>query len=165
MNYITTVGERTYAIEINDENHVTLDGAVIEVDWHPLPGQPVFTVLIDGQSYEAYLLPTEGGYQVQMRGMMYEVRVEDERELRLRAAVEDTLPASSEYQLRAPMPGLVAAVPVSEGESVEKGSVLIVLESMKMQNELKSPRPGRVAHLRVSAGQTVEQDQTLLIIE
>jgi len=165
MNYITTVGERTYTIQINDENHVTLDGGVLEVDWHPLPGQPVYSVLINGQSYEAYVLPTEGGYQVQMRGLLYEVRVEDERELRLRAAMELDLPASSEYPLRAPMPGLVAAVPVNEGQTVDKGTVLIVLESMKMQNELKAPRAGRVAHIRVRAGQTVEQNQTLLIVE
>ncbi len=165
MNYITTIGERRFAIEINDENHITLDGAEVEVDWHPLPGQPVYSLLIGGKSYEAYLLPTEGGFQVQLRGMLYEVRVEDERELRLRAAMDENVPASSEYQLRAPMPGLVAAVPVSEGQAVEKGAVLIVLESMKMQNELKTPRAGRVAHLRVRAGQTVDQNQTLVIIE
>jgi len=165
MNYITTVGERAYTIEINDETHVMLDGAVVEVDWHPLPGQPVYSVLIDGKSYEAYVLPTDGGYQVQMRGLLYEVRVEDERELRLRAAMEQDLPASSEYPLRAPMPGLVAAVPVSVGQMVDKGTVLIVLESMKMQNELKSPRAGRVAQVRVQAGQAVEQNQTLLIVE
>lgn len=165
MNYITTIGERRFAIEINDENHVTLDGNEIEVDWHPLPGQPVYSMLIGGKSFEAYLLPIEGGFQVQMRGLLYEVRVEDERELRLRAAMDENLPASAEYQLRAPMPGLVAAVPVGEGQAVDKGAVLIVLESMKMQNELKTPRAGRVAHIRVRAGQTVEQNQTLVIIE
>jgi biotin carboxyl carrier protein len=165
MNYITTIGEQRFAIEINDENHVTLDGVEIEVDWHPLPGQPVYSVLIGGKSFEAYLLPIEGGFQVQMRGLLYEVRVEDERELRLRAAMDENLPASSEYQLRAPMPGLVAAVPIAEGQTVEKGTVLIVLESMKMQNELKTPRAGRVAHVRVRAGQTVDQNQTLVILE
>jgi biotin carboxyl carrier protein len=165
MNYITTIGEQRFAIEINDENHVTVDGAEIEVDWHPLPGQPVYSVLIGGRSFEAYLLPIEGGFP----GADARPAVRGARGGRTRIAparsLDDNLPASSEYQLRAPMPGLVAAVPVAEGQTVEKGTVLIVLESMKMQNELKTPRAGRVAHIRVRAGQAVEQNQTLVVVE
>ena len=66
--------------------------------------------------------------------------------------------------MRAPMPGLVIAILVNEGQSVEKGDVLVILESMKMQNELKSPRPGMIARMRVRAGDSVEQKQTLLSV-
>lgn len=69
-----------------------------------------------------------------------------------------------EFQLKAPMPGLVVSVLVNEGDAVEKGQVLVVLESMKMQNELKAPRPGTVGRVRVKAGETVEQKQTLLSV-
>jgi biotin carboxyl carrier protein len=62
------------------------------------------------------------------------------------------------------MPGLVIDLPVEEGQQVEKGDVLVILESMKMQNELKSPRPGMVARLDVKIGESVEQRQTLLRI-
>jgi biotin carboxyl carrier protein len=60
------------------------------------------------------------------------------------------------------MPGLVVSVLVSEGQSVERGQTLVILESMKMQNELRAPSAGNVARLRVQAGETVEQKQTLL---
>jgi acetyl-CoA/propionyl-CoA carboxylase biotin carboxyl carrier protein len=62
------------------------------------------------------------------------------------------------------MPGLVVAVPVEEGQTVEKGQILVILESMKMQNELRSPRPGTVSRVRVKTGESVGQKQILLSI-
>ncbi|MDD2923134.1 MAG: acetyl-CoA carboxylase biotin carboxyl carrier protein subunit, partial [Anaerolineales bacterium] len=59
-------------------------------------------------------------------------------------------------------PGLIVAVPVEEGHEVKKGQVLLILESMKMQNELKAPRDGVMGRIRVKAGESVEQKQTLL---
>ena len=97
-----------------------------------------------------------------MRGRLYPVQVEDEREKRLRAAAGGGIAETGEYHLRAPMPGLVVAIPVSEGQPVKRGEVILILESMKMQNELKAPRDGTIGRLRVRPGETVEQKQTLL---
>jgi biotin carboxyl carrier protein len=63
------------------------------------------------------------------------------------------------------MPGMVVSIPVEEGQQIEKGDVLLILESMKMQNELKAPRAGTVGRLRVKPGESVEQRQTLLSIQ
>jgi biotin carboxyl carrier protein len=62
------------------------------------------------------------------------------------------------------MPGMVVTIPVSEGEIVQKGQVLLILESMKMQNELKSPRDGTIHRIRIKPGETVEQRQALLSV-
>jgi biotin carboxyl carrier protein len=62
------------------------------------------------------------------------------------------------------MPGLVVAVAVEVGQEIDEGDVLVVLESMKMENELKAPREGVVSQVRVERGQRVEQNQTLLAI-
>lgn len=68
-----------------------------------------------------------------------------------------------EFHLKAPMPGPVVAIPVSEGQEIQKGQVLVILELMKMQNELKAPRDGVVAHIKAKAGgESVEQKQILL---
>ena len=56
------------------------------------------------------------------------VKVEDEREKRLKSSVGGKVQESGEFQLKAPMPGLVVAVPVNEGQAVEKGQVLVILE-------------------------------------
>ena len=53
---------------------------------------------------------------------------------------------------------------VEADQVVAKGDVLVILESMKMQNELRAPRPGKVTRLRVKSGETVEQRQTLLTL-
>ena len=66
--------------------------------------------------------------------------------------------------MKAPMPGMVVSISVEEGQEVEKGQVLVILESMKMQNELKSPRAGKVNRIRVKSGDNVEQRQTLLSV-
>jgi biotin carboxyl carrier protein len=60
------------------------------------------------------------------------------------------------------MPGLVVAIPVAEGQTVQQGETLLVLESMKMQNELKAPRDGVINRVWVQPGQSVEQGKPLL---
>jgi biotin carboxyl carrier protein len=72
--------------------------------------------------------------------------------------------ASGEFHLKAPMPGMVVAIPVTEGQIVKKGQVLLILESMKMQNELKSPKDGTISRIRVKAGEAAEQKQALLSV-
>jgi biotin carboxyl carrier protein len=164
MKYITRIADQVYTIEINDERHLSINGEQFEVDFRELPGQPLYSLVLQGQSFEAYVLPQEGQWDVVLQGRMYEAQVEDERELRLRSAFGGQAPESLEFQLRAPMPGLIVAVPVQEGQEVPKGSVVVVLESMKMQNELKTPRAGTILHLRVQAGQTVDINQVLAVV-
>ncbi|MBI5934467.1 MAG: biotin attachment protein [Chloroflexi bacterium] len=165
MKYITTLDGKEYSIEIIDAHHVAIDGRVQEVDFESISGQPVFSLIVDGKSYESYVYETEEGWQVLTRGRQYNLTVEDEREKRLRAAAGSGVAESGEYHLKAPMPGLVVSIPVKEGDKVEKGQVLVILESMKMQNELKSPKAGVVGRIRVKQGETVEQRQALLSVQ
>ncbi|SRR6266540_3496721 len=68
-------------------------------------------------------------------------------------------------ELAAPMPGVVRAVNVSEGEAVTKGQTLLLLEAMKMEIRVQAPREGTVKKLFVKQGQTVEREQILVEIE
>lgn len=164
MKYITTIEGMEFEIEVIDERHIRIADRLMQVDFEPVSGQPVFSLIVDGKSYESYVYPDEEDWQVLIHGRQYQVRVEDEREKRLRAAAGAGVAEGGEFHLKAPMPGLVVAVPVSEGQTIEKGQVLIILESMKMQNELKAPRAGMVGRIRVKAGESVEQKQTLLSV-
>jgi biotin carboxyl carrier protein len=56
------------------------------------------------------------------------------------------------------------SVPVEEGQEIQTGDDLVILESMKMQNELKAPRDGIVSRIRVMAGDNVDQNQVLLTL-
>ncbi len=68
-------------------------------------------------------------------------------------------------ELAAPMPGLVRAVNVSEGDAVTKGQTLLLLEAMKMEIRVQAPFDGKVSSILVKAGQTVEREQILVIME
>jgi len=164
MKYITTLDGKEYLIEVVDEHHVSVNGRAQEVDFESVSGQPVYSLILDGKSYESYVYETEEGWQVLTRGRQYNLTIEDEREKRLRAAAGGGVAESGEFHLKAPMPGLVVAIPVNEGDKVEKGQVILILESMKMQNELKSPKAGTVGRIRVKQGEKVEQRQALLSV-
>ena len=165
MKYITTVGEKQFLVEIIDDRHVSVDGKVYEVDFESVSGQPVYSLIVDGKSHESYVAQVDDIWQVLMRGRLYPVTVEDEREKRLRAAAGGGVAETGEFHLKAPMPGLVVTIPVVEGQEVKKGQVLLILESMKMQNELKSPRDGIVNRIKIKAGESVEQKQALLSVQ
>ena len=125
----------------------------------------MYSLIVDGRSHESYIYQgEEENWQVLLRGRLYPVTVEDEREKRLRAAAGGGVAETGEFHLRAPMPGLVVAIPVTEGQQVKRGQVILILESMKMQNEIKAPRDGVIGRVRVKPGETVEQKQTLLSV-
>lgn len=165
MKYVTTIGDEEYIVEILDEQRIELNGTEYVVDFDELGDQPVFSLLVDGRSYEAYVYPGEESLQVLMHGRFYPATVEDERERRLKAATGSVITEGVEYHLKAPMPGLVVEIQAEQGQQVEKDDVLVILESMKMQNELRSPRQGIVSRVRVEANDSVEQHQTLLSID
>lgn len=164
MKYITTVDKKEFEIEIVDERHVRVGGKLLEMDFKSVSGQPVFSLILEGRSYESFIYQNEEEWEVLLRGRQYQVKVEDEREKRLRVAAGGGVAESGEYLLKSPMPGLVVTVVVEEGQQVKKGQVLLILESMKMQNELKSPRDGVIGRIRVKPRESVEQKQTLLSI-
>lgn len=165
MKYISTIEGREYAIEILDERHIRVGDRLLEVDFETVSGQPVFSLIVDGKSYESFVYQGDDSWQVLLHGRLFPVFVEDEREKRLRVAAGSAVAEGAEYHLKAPMPGLIVSINVEEGQTIEKGQVLVILESMKMQNELKSPRAGTIIRIRVKPGETVEQKQTLLTVQ
>ena len=164
MKYIACIGDKEFQIEINGEDEISVDGQTFTIDFRSVAGEPVYSLLINGQSYEALIQPLDDELEVLLQGQFYQFSVEDERERRLRqtSGVADT--QLGEFHLKSPMPGLIISVRVREGQEVTKGERLIVLESMKMQNELKSPRDGVIRSLRIKNGDNVEQNQVLLTV-
>ena len=71
-------------------------------------------------------------------------------------------PAPKLSAVHAPMPGLVLRVEVEEGQEVETGQTLLVLEAMKMENAIKAPAAAKVSHIEVQAGQAVDKGALLL---
>ena len=79
-----------------------------------------------------------------------------------KAAARAARAAEEEHALTAPMPGRILAVRVTDGQKVEKGEVLVVLEAMKMEHAVKAPRAGTVSRLAAEPGKMVGLGDVLL---
>ena len=163
MKYEVTVGENSYTIEVNQEGEVTLDGAEVTVDYSEI-GTGLCLLLVNNESFEGLIEQRGDTWRVLFRGDMYEVQVADERTQLMRARAGIAVPDSGEWPIKSPMPGMVVSVPVEVGQEVKKGDNIVILESMKMENELKTPRAGKISQINIKKGDSVEQGQVLVLI-
>jgi biotin carboxyl carrier protein len=124
---------------------------IIEVE----PG--VYSVLLGTESYEIRV----NGETADFRGALVPVEVADIRDSQ--AGKRDA--KDGPVKISAAMPGRVIRVLVEEGDAVQTGQGIVVVEAMKMQNEMKSPRAGRVSAVRVKPGATVSAGELLALIE
>jgi len=100
-----------------------------------------------------------------INGSWHKVSVKDEQDLLLDKLGFKTGNAVAEGILKAPMPGKILDILVAEGDSVEQGQPLVILEAMKMENELKSPVNGTITSIAVAVGQSLEKNTFILEIE
>lgn len=164
MKYITTVNDEEFVIEIEQNNQIVVNGVRYDIDFQHLPEADVLSLLLNHRSLEAVVEARDDVWDVLTKGELYTVKVQDERAYRLAKARGVVSDIAGEAQIKSPMPGLIVAVPVSEGQQVQKGDKVIILESMKMENELRAPKDGIVARIHVEAGASVEKDQVLVVI-
>ncbi len=80
------------------------------------------------------------------------------------AAPKAAAPVAAGTQVKAPMPGTILDVKVSQGKAVKKGDVLLILEAMKMENEILAPQDGAVAQVNVSKGASVNSGDVLVVL-
>ncbi len=165
MKYHVTLDGRPYEVELGPEG-VRVDGEPVEVDLSTVPGTPVRTLLLDGRSHRLVAhQQARGRWTLHLGGRRLEAEVVDERTRRIREMTGISGAAAGPRTVTAPMPGLVLEVEVEEGDEVEVGQGLVIVEAMKMENELRAQAPGRVARVLVAAGEPVEKDQVLLEFE
>lgn len=164
MRYTAIVDDRPFDIELGPKGQVIVDGRPYSVDIRCIDGSSLYSLLIGGRSYEVFIEEREGEYRVLLEGELHAARVEDEWTRRLaKVEVKPWVP-SGEVAIRAPMPGLVLAVPVKVGQEVQADQSVVILEAMKMENELRALTGGTVQSVRVAPGDIVEQNKILVTI-
>ena len=144
-----------------------LDQRASEADCERIsPG--VFSILLGGRSYEVRVAAHGGpsgadsGRRMVTVGLrQYLIDVHDPR--RRRHAVSATTSMGPQV-LVAPMPGRIVKVLAAEGQEIQQGAGLLVIEAMKMQNELRAPRAGRVEEIYVQEGTGVESGARLILL-
>ena len=161
MKYVTIINNEQYAIEIDKDGGILLNGEPRDVDFLNLGGA-LYSVITQNQSLEVVIDDEDNTIEVMMNGRLYETQVLDERAL-LMAQRKGGL-GNNSGEVNSPMPGLIVKVAVENGQDVHQGQTVLILESMKMQNELKAPIDGTVSAIYVEAGQTVDKNTFLIEI-
>jgi len=162
MKYVTILNNEQYEIEIQRDGSLLVNGEQREIDFLNL-GPALYSVITNNKSLEAVIEEDSGNVSVMLGGRLYEMQVLDERALMM--AMRKGGLGGGSGEVPSPMPGLIVTVPVAVGDVVTQGQTVVILESMKMQNELKSPIDGTVSEILVEAGQSVEKNAMLIVIE
>jgi biotin carboxyl carrier protein len=146
------------------------DGLVLHVDGHSVPvrlrshaGSECFRLESGERTVPVRLRAGDRGAAVTVGPV--QVRVGLRRALPVVSQRPSSAGNLDRVDVRAPMPGLVVAVPWAEGEGVPAGAAVAVVEAMKMQMEVPSPVAGRLIEIRVRPGQEVAGGQVLLVMQ
>ena len=164
MKLWVTLDGRDEEVEFQTEgDHLWLEvaGRRLAADFHRLPDGEVYSLLVNGRSFEVRVVHAGSVIEVTHRGTMLPVEVRHPLEKFIQST-KRTAGASGGETIAAPMPGLVVAIRVSPGERVEAGQPVVVVEAMKMRNELTAHRGGVVSEVLVTERATVGAGQVLL---
>ena len=127
-----------------------------------------FHLIINNKSIEVEVVdadPKNKIYKLMVNNKVFTVSLKDKLDDLLHQLGMDNSSATKVNNLKAPMPGLVLDIRVSEGEKINKGDTLIVLEAMKMENALKAESDATVKKINIKKGNTVEKNQVLIQLE
>jgi biotin carboxyl carrier protein len=167
MAFIAKLGEQSYTVEIEENGkslyRVSVDGNEFLVDGKKT-GRTNYSLIVDNRSFEIEVDHSDDEYRVLVDGRNYHVHLVDERRVRVGGSQPGADPQGRQ-SVSVPMPGKVIAVLVAEGDAVERGQGLVIVEAMKMENEVRSPIAGVVKEIRVKPGDTVEGGAVLLVVE
>lgn len=167
MAFIGTLGDESYTVEIEETGksvyRISVDGHEFVVDGKKT-GRTNYSLIVDNRSFEIEVDNTGDEYRVLVDGRSYHIHLVDERRVRV-GGNQAGAQMQGRQNVSVPMPGKVIAILVAEGDQVEKGQGLIIVEAMKMENEVHSPIAGEVKEIKVKTGETVEGGAVLLIVE
>jgi biotin carboxyl carrier protein len=164
MLYEVTIDGKDYRVDLNRADgrwSCRLDGREFEVD--AVPFRPdVISLRIGNLAYEVKSERIANDLHVWVGSTRFLAEVRDPRSLRGRTRTGDD---HGPKKIVASMPGKVVRLLVRDGEEVELGAGVAVVEAMKMQNEIKSPKKGTVRTILVSEGAAVNAGDVLAIVE
>jgi biotin carboxyl carrier protein len=166
MTSVARIGTEQFEIELTRTRsgavRARVDDRTLELDLREVePG--VVRIEGDGPSREIEVREDSPGvFEVSLGGRVVRVEFPDRRTL---LAAEGERMAGGATRITAPMPGKVVRVLVAEGDAVEAGQGLVVIEAMKMQNQIRAAGPGRVSNVAVRDGAAVQSGDLLVLME
>jgi propionyl-CoA carboxylase alpha chain len=166
---IVRLGGREFSIRFDD-----FEGGLIghvddrdgrEVIGHWRPGQPLFKGMIDGRARTVQVARKGRQWRLTTRGASHLAEILPEHVALLSRHMIEKVPPDLSKFLICPMPGLLTALHVGEGDKVEAGQPLAVVEAMKMENILRAEKGGLVRKVDARPGDSLAVDAVILEFE
>jgi propionyl-CoA carboxylase alpha chain len=158
------VGGDSFKVELGEDG-VTVDGAEVDLSMEYTPGDRLIEAEVDGEDIAVRIEPTRTGLKMTTRGAIHVLDILPARIADLRRHMLEKVPPDLSKFLICPMPGLLVALHVGEGDSVEAGQPLAVVEAMKMENILRAEKAGTVKKVNAAAGESLAVDAIILEME
>jgi propionyl-CoA carboxylase alpha chain len=158
------IADAVHDIEMIDgEMHV--DGALFELSMEYDPGDRIIQAEVDGDELAVKITKTRNGFNMSTRGAKHVARVLPGHIAHLATHMIEKIPPDLSKFLICPMPGLLTTLHVGEGDIVEAGQPLAVVEAMKMENILRAEKTGTVKLVNAKAGDSLAVDAVILEME
>jgi len=161
--YKAKIGEQDYDLAISRDG-VTIDDQLLDWDIVKLE-ENYFHIVHNHKSYKAEILNIDHqskSVSIKLNGTKVDVSLKDKLDLLLEKLGMDQANTHKLNEVKAPMPGLILDIPISQGDEVTQGDTIMILEAMKMENVLKASGDGVVKSIKVKKGDSVEKNQILI---
>jgi biotin carboxyl carrier protein len=154
------------SVKVNAENAFDIAPSMLQsLDLVALPGNEIFHLVRNHKTYAIEVLEkniAEKTLVLRINGRTYLAQAEDELDKLLKQLGMSASSSTKVNNIKAPMPGLILQVLVTEGQTIQKGDSVLILEAMKMENVIKSPGDGVVKTVKVQQGAPVDKNQILI---
>lgn len=164
FEWAVKLGGQTFAVEV-DSDDVLVDGKVIDLAMEYTPGDRVVFAEVDDEEIALKVEPTRTGLKLTTRGAIHKVEILPAHVAHLTQHMIEKIPPDLSKFLICPMPGLLVSLNVAEGDKVEAGQPLAVVEAMKMENILRAEKAATVKKVNAKAGESLAVDAIILELE
>jgi len=167
-NLVTRIARKNTNVTISDVKDgykISFEKKSFEASIKYELGGTLAELSINGNQHAVKVTPVIGGYLLRLRGVEQVVKVMNSRIAELSDLMPDKLPTDTSKFLLCPMPGLMVSIMVSEGDIIEEGQSLAMVEAMKMENVLRAEKPGKVSKISVAEGDSLAVDEIIMEFE
>jgi Acetyl/propionyl-CoA carboxylase, alpha subunit len=162
--WTVTIDKQAFEVVI-DEDEVVVNGTSVDLVLEYTPGDRFIDAEIDGEDLTIKVEPTRTGIKMTTRGAVHKIGCLPTRVASLSQHMIEKIPPDLSRFLICPMPGLLVSLNVGEGDKVEIGQPLAVVEAMKMENILRAEKAGTVKSVSAKAGESLAVDAIILELE
>lgn len=159
---------KNYNLKINNTYEINIAEKNVTLDVLPSNQPNVFHIINENISYKAEIISEDFDaktYTIKINNNKYTVAIANPLDQLITKMGFEIGAGKTINAVKAPMPGLILEITVTEGQEVNENDPLLILEAMKMENSITSPRKGIIKSIAVKKGVTVEKNELLLEFE